>query len=326
MIVYIATNKKNGKVYIGKTIRDLSHAKARHHQRAKQIWKYGTYSRFYSSIRKHGFENFSWTIVFHGNSDTEIQQRERELIAEIGSMDPSIGYNMTPGGDGGAGKVLSVSHKEKLKLAFLGEGNPQFGKKGKDHPAFGHRHNPETKAKISDAHKGRAVSIETRQKLSKTRMSMFAVQKQETILKKERLRKERAAITRRLKESGAYKGERSGPSKVSDMQRADICERRIQQESYLSISIDYPIGLTGIKAICEAWGPLNGYPFLHIIAMRNTKLDTEDRNAICLAYMQGSSMKTLAQQYPVGETSIHTVLRVWGPANGYENLHRELTR
>ena len=311
LIVYIATNNKNGKIYVGKTIRHLSHAKARHHQRAKQIWKYGTFSRFYSSIRKHGFENFSWAIAYEGESDLEIQQKERDFIAELGSMNPDIGYNMTPGGDGGAGKVLSTAQKRKLSEIFSGDRNPQFGKKGKNHPAFGNHHSDETKAKISAAHKGRIVSFETREKLSKSRILLFAEQKKKTALKKEALRIEKAKKTRELKEAGSYKGERSGPSKVSDSQRAEICKRREKQESYASISKDYPLGLTGIRAICLDWGPENGQPFHKIQAARSSKLNYEDRREIYLDYMQGTSMKTLSLKYGVGETTIHTAIRLW---------------
>lgn len=144
MIVYIATNLSNGKVYVGNTIRDISHAKIRYHQRAKFARKYGTYGRFYSAIRKYGFENFSWHIAYRGTSDADIQMRERELITSLLVMDPIHGCNMTPGGDG----------------------NPMFGKTGTSHPAFGNRHTEETRKKISAAHKGKPKSDETRAKLS----------------------------------------------------------------------------------------------------------------------------------------------------------------
>ena len=169
MIVYKATNTVNGKVYIGKTVRSLSHAKARHHQRTKFIWKYGVFSRFYSAMRKHGLDAFEWEVIYSGISDADIQEAERRFISEYGATDPKIGYNMTPGGDGGAGKKLSASQIAQIKERFSGSGNPMAGRFGKDHPAYGHRKTEEQKKRISLAHKGKKLSDEQRKALSEAR-------------------------------------------------------------------------------------------------------------------------------------------------------------
>jgi group I intron endonuclease len=305
MIVYKATNISNGKIYIGKTIRTLSHAKARHHQRARFAWKYGTQSRFYSAIRKYGEENFSWEIIFVGNSDEDIQAAERRYIAELKSYDKSLGYNMTPGGDGGAGKTLSSQHKQKLRIAFSGQRNPMAGKTGKDHPAYGHKKSPEQKALISAAHLGRPKSDQQRILLSiaKKKTSRFSDQDylkmralyeqghgsyhigetfscQPSVVLKilarefpglERREKSTSSQRKRnafveKRDSGAYKGEKAGPSKVSDKDRAEMCIRRANGDSYGTIADAYPIGLTGVRAIIKDWGPPNGFPFMKMIA------------------------------------------------------------
>lgn len=317
MIVYKATNLVNGKVYIGKTVRVLSHAKARHHQRAKRIWQYGTFSRFYSAIRKHGFSNFEWTIEYHGKSDEDIQAHERKLIAHFNSMDPAFGYNMTPGGDGGAGRLLSEKQKLRLKEIFSGEKNPQFGKFGESHPAYGNRHTAEARAKISLAHKGKRASLETRRKLSATRIAMFSESKKLTFQRNEQLRLERKKRVAQKKASGGFRGENAGPSKITDIQRALICQRRHNGEAYAVIAKDYPLGLTGIRAICEQWGPLNDFPFKKIVSKRKSRLSDENRAEICKAYIGGQKMSLLAERFKVGETTIHTVIRVWGPQNGF---------
>jgi len=320
LIVYIATNLSNGKVYVGKTIRDISHAKARHHQRAKFAWKYGTYGRFYSAIRKYGFENFTWHIAYRGTSDADIQLRERELIASQLAMDPIHGYNMTPGGDGGAGKILSAQHRARMSTAFSGDGNPMFGKTGASHPAFGNRHTEETRKKISAAHKGKPKSAETRAKLSATRIRLLAPQKEATVARKKAERLAHINQIRQKIESGAYKGELAGPSKVTNLARVEICKLRSNGISYLEISEKYPLGLTGIRAICQTWGPLNGFPFLKIDAKRKTKLSDKSKHDVCKQYSEGLPMSTLAAQYQVGETTIHTILRKWGPENSYTSL------
>jgi group I intron endonuclease len=309
VIVYKATNKLNGKIYIGKTIRTLSHAKARHHQRAKFIWKYGTYSRFYTAIRKYGFDAFEWEEIYRGISDEDIQIAERRFIALMSAENKHYGYNMTPGGDGGAGKLLSEEHKEKLRAAFSGSGNPMAGKHGSAHPAFGYKKTEEQKAHLSEFHKGRPKSDRQKGLLSaaRKRLSRFSDADYQImksyyeeghglyfigeqfecqasvvwkILSREfpgLERRKKSSVSPRKKaefakkrDSGVYKGERAGPSKVTDADRRAICDRRAKGESYASISATYPVGLTGVRAIIKDWGPSNGFPFLKIVAKRET--------------------------------------------------------
>jgi group I intron endonuclease len=172
MIVYKATNINNGKIYIGKTVRALSHAKARHHQRALYLTKYGCQSRLYTAIRKYGMDAFEWEVIYKGCSDQDIQEKERFYIVEFDSMNPAKGYNMTPGGDGGAGNKLSDAHKTKLSLAFSGEGNTCYGLYGDKHPAYGNRHTEECKQRIRESHLGKSKSVEHRNKLSAARKEM----------------------------------------------------------------------------------------------------------------------------------------------------------
>ena len=318
MIVYVARNRNNGKVYVGKTVRDLSHAKARHHQRAKFIWKYGVFSRFYTAIRKHGFDAFEWEVVYKGRSDPEIQEKERELIAYLKATDKAFGYNMTPGGDGGAGKKLTAEHIGKLREAFSKSGNPQYGKFGASHPAFGRSHSEEAKAKIGAAHKGVPKSPEARKKISETRTAMFAGQ---VAARKEREAAERAdkiRLREEKKSAGGFKGENARASKLTNAQRKEICERRNGGESYASIANDYPLGLTGVREVCKTWGAENGFGFSRIVAKRKTKLDDAQKAKVCEAYLAGESMANLAKTYEVSETTIHTIIRKWAPDNGFD--------
>ena len=161
-------------------------------------------------------------------------------------------------------------YRESREGLFAGKNNPQYGKYGADHPAYGNKHTKETKEKIANAHKGKIVSQETRDKLSETRIRIMAPQKAETKKRNVRIRLEKRAAHKKNIELGVYQGENSGPSKISDDERQEICLRRYDGESYKRISNDYPLGLTGIKEVCFDWGPRNGFPFKRIVAKRSS--------------------------------------------------------
>jgi len=166
MIVYMAINKENGKKYIGKTIRTLSHAKSRHHDRSKN----GLNTRFYNAIRKYGFHSFTWKILYTGKSDEDICEKEKFFIKKFKTKDSKYGYNMTDGGDGLSG--FSASEETRLKLSKLssGENNPCYGLYGKDHPAYGNKYSDEVKKKISNRFKNIPKTKEHKEKLRKSRL------------------------------------------------------------------------------------------------------------------------------------------------------------
>lgn len=53
---------------------------------------------FYRAIRKHGWENFEYNILFESNSISCLKKMEREYIQKFDSV--KNGYNITLGGEG----------------------------------------------------------------------------------------------------------------------------------------------------------------------------------------------------------------------------------
>jgi group I intron endonuclease len=94
MIIYKATNKINGKVYIGQTIKTLSERIKSHKSHSKT-----RKSIFYSAIIKYGFEIFEWKIIDFAKTHKELDNQEKYYIKLYDSMNIEKGYNMTEGGD-----------------------------------------------------------------------------------------------------------------------------------------------------------------------------------------------------------------------------------
>jgi group I intron endonuclease len=158
-IIYCATNKINGKMYIGQTTKGLENRINKH------CGGGSSNSYFHRAIRKYGKHNFSWKILEDNIPVCKLPNLEMVYIDLFGTFLPYNGYNMTHGGEGSFGRhhseeskrKMSVSHKrnrptkkkrqtkysskEELKKAlkkrFSGKGNPMYGVCGEDSPVYG---------------------------------------------------------------------------------------------------------------------------------------------------------------------------------------------
>ena len=98
--LYMATNKANGKIYIGAIFvdwRSLDHRIKAHASCAKN----GSKLRFHCAIRKHGIDRFEWTELASNLVEMDVRKHERTLIQEMRATDFAVGYNSREGGSGG---------------------------------------------------------------------------------------------------------------------------------------------------------------------------------------------------------------------------------
>lgn len=144
--IYKATNNINGKIYIGFDS-NWPNRKTAHKRNSERNLKANT--KFYNAIRKHGWENFGWEIIYQSTDGIHcLNIMEPHFITENNSM--TLGYNMTPGGDGKRkGSVESLETRNKKSIAHTGK------KKTPEHIAnsvksrIGYKHSVETKEKLS---------------------------------------------------------------------------------------------------------------------------------------------------------------------------------
>ena len=117
-IVYKYTNKNNGKVYIGQTIREDI--------RMEQHRRCDSPSRFHSAIKKYGWDNFEYAVIFtieHDDIDIIHQlldSIEVKCIDLCDSTNPHKGYNMSRGGKGCSGYRLSDKQREEISKKLKG--------------------------------------------------------------------------------------------------------------------------------------------------------------------------------------------------------------
>ena len=108
MIIYIITNKINGKNYVGQTTRTLNERIAEHRSCIK--------TAIGKAIQKYGWENFEVVVIEECTTIEQLNEREKFWIAKYNSIAPN-GYNLTEGGNNG---LLSEMSRLKISLANTG--------------------------------------------------------------------------------------------------------------------------------------------------------------------------------------------------------------
>lgn len=144
--IYKATNKINGKSYIGFDS-NWPNRKAAHKRNSEKNLKGNT--KFYNAIRKYGWENFSWTVLYQSTDGEHcLEIMEPHFITENHSM--NRGYNMTPGGDGKRkGSVESLETRNKKSIAHTGKKLTPEHIANSVKSRIGFKHSVETKEKLS---------------------------------------------------------------------------------------------------------------------------------------------------------------------------------
>ena len=102
-IIYILTNKTNGKKYVGKTTGLFQN-------RLKDHFRNDSYIG--NSLRKHGLDGFETQQVIYHKDDLDYW--EQYFIAKLNTIYPN-GYNLTAGGDGGERSEEAKKHMRKPK-------------------------------------------------------------------------------------------------------------------------------------------------------------------------------------------------------------------
>ena len=113
MIIYKITNKKNGKVYIGKHCGETEHRWKTHLKNALDISRP---EHLYRAMRAHGVENFTYKVLETHPMDVGddfLNDREKFFINKYKSLSNQNGYNMTIGGEGVTAAYCSTKTREK---------------------------------------------------------------------------------------------------------------------------------------------------------------------------------------------------------------------
>ena len=151
-IIYKYTSP-SGKVYVGQT----TNPSKRKYKHKKESFKLKT--KFANAIRKYGFENFTYEVLFETKLTNDLQKLKHILdVLETSfiSFYDSInnGYNISLGGGGSLGYKHTEEWKQEASSRMLGNSY-----------STGIRRSEEEKQRISTKLTGHSVSEETRIKI-----------------------------------------------------------------------------------------------------------------------------------------------------------------
>ena len=125
--IYKITNKLNGKIYIGQTLKSLEERFQKHCWGTTEKDKYHMNMAIKKAIRKYGKENFTIELIEEVNQEL-LDVREIYWISFYDSYNK--GYNCTLGGQNGATRKNKLTWKEEnevIEAKFLGFSIKEIG-------------------------------------------------------------------------------------------------------------------------------------------------------------------------------------------------------
>ena len=119
MLIYKVKNKKNNKVYIGKTTKSLEDRKKAHY---KNTIKCET--NFGRALKKYPEDTFEWSVLEEVKNKKNLDKKEMYYINQFDTYNK--GYNMTLGGGGGLTYNTESENYNRIKskLGKWKNGNP----------------------------------------------------------------------------------------------------------------------------------------------------------------------------------------------------------
>lgn len=210
MIIYLVTNKINGKKYIGQTTRSLQIRWAEHYKGKHPN------SVLYLAVQKYGRENFVVEVISTACSVDELNNLEQIYIKQYDTLAPN-GYNLTTGGlnalcsdearlrmsQGRIGMKLSETHKANIVKHLKGRPVSDETKKKLHESNLNKKRSDVTRQRMSEAKKGSVFSALTRQRMSESHKGKKVTL--QTTEKRASISKDTATLIKRLLETESIK-------------------------------------------------------------------------------------------------------------------------
>jgi len=155
--IYKITNKQNGKIYIGSSLR-ISQRFYMHRRNLRSGAHHSTHLQY--SWNKYGEENFLFEVIEEVFDKNMLLEREQYYMDTTKSYERENGYNINPTASSRLGSKHTEESKRKMSESqkasgrWKGKNNPMYGVSlsGPDHGMYGKTHTATSRKKISENH------------------------------------------------------------------------------------------------------------------------------------------------------------------------------
>lgn len=162
MIVYILTNRVNGKQYVGQTTQTVQQRWQAHKSAARSPKSFATAVN--RAIRKYGASAFAIEAIPmpEGSTREQLDAEERRKIAELNTLVPN-GYNLCSGGQ--LSRALSPETRAKMSASRIGKKASAAARANMSAARKGTRMSPEAIARMAATKRGSRLSEEHKSKI-----------------------------------------------------------------------------------------------------------------------------------------------------------------
>lgn len=143
--IYCIENIINGKKYIGKSV-NIPYRLTGHKWALSENRHPNQYLQY--SYNKYGLEHFKFYILEECDKNI-LSEREIYFIKKYKAKNKEFGYNLTDGGEGAAGRVVTLESRKKVSISNTGKVRSEEVKKQMSIRAKARAHTEEENKKIS---------------------------------------------------------------------------------------------------------------------------------------------------------------------------------
>jgi len=231
--LYRITNILNSKIYIGQSNKEND--RWRQH---KYFSRLNPVQYIHRAMAKYGIENFTYEVIAMCLTQADTDETEIKLIIQYNSRNLLYGYNISHGADPAWNRGLPKEQQ----------------------PMYGKQHSEKTRKKISESNKGRIVIISEDQKKKMSKAHMGRKFSKETLEKISLSNKglHRSVETKnKMSKSKIGSKNRAGKFKYTEEQKNEIIELHNSGISNNKISVIYNYSSGTINNIIKRYKQLN---------------------------------------------------------------------